>query len=137
MSGPAELCHGARWAVLGLLALPAFILVAFILWVIQHDVSHLLFLLPGFLILPIVALIPALMRKGVPLSLPNEEAKSAGRGLKMFAVMIPSAILSGLAVSANAAGWFQWLLLGELIVVVPLYFGLRARIARLRWPSME
>lgn len=137
MNGPAELCNGARQAVLWLLALPAFILVSFIIWVARRDAAHLLLLLPGFFLLPIVAMVPALMRRGVPLSLPNEEAKSAGRGLKMFGVMIPAALLSGLASWAFTTGWFGWMLLGELLIVVPLYFGLRALVSKRTWPSIE
>ena len=89
MNGPAELSAGARRAVICVLAVPAFILVAFIFWVIQRDASHLLLMLPGMLLLPVVALVPALMQRGGPFCLPNEEAKSAGRGLKMLLVMVP------------------------------------------------
>jgi len=137
MTGPAELCHGARRAVLCLLALPAFVLVAFIFWVAQRDVSHLLLLLPGAILMPLVALIPSLMHRGVPLSLPNEEAKSAGRGLKMGAVMIPAAALSAVASWAYSVGCFGWLILAELLIAVPLYFGLRTLVAKLRWRPIE
>jgi hypothetical protein len=137
MAGPAELCHGARRAVIYLLALPAFVLVGFIFWIAQRNASHLLLLLPGAILMPIVALIPSLLRHGTPLSLPNEEAKSAARGLKMFAVMIPAAALSVLASQAFSTGWFAWLIGAELLVAVPLYFGLRAHISKLRWPSID
>ena len=64
MAGPGDLCHGARRAVLGLLMIPVFILIGLIVWVAQHNVSHLLLFLPGLILLPIVALVPAAMRRG-------------------------------------------------------------------------
>jgi ABC-2 type transport system permease protein len=137
MAGPAELCHGARRAVLGVLVIPAFIVVGFIIWVAQHDVSHLLLFLPGIILLPVVSLVPAALNRGVPLSLPNEEAKSAGRSMKMMLIMIVAAGLSGVASWAFSAGWFWWMILGELLVIVPLYFGLLALVSRLRWPSID
>lgn len=137
MAGPAELCHGARWAVLCLLVLPAFIFVGFIMWIVQRDVSHLLLFLPGLIVMPIVSLVPAAARSGTPLSLPNEEAKSAGRTLKMFGVMILAGFLSFISVWAFSKGWFGWLLLGELAVAVPAYFGLYALVSRLRWTSID
>jgi ABC-2 type transport system permease protein len=137
VAGPAEICHGARRAVLCLLALPAFIVIGFIVWVAQRHFSHLLLFLPGVILMPIVSLIPAAMNRGVPLSQPNEEAKSAGRSLKMIAVMIVAAGLSGISAWAFSAGFFGWMLLAELVVAVPVYFGLLALISRLRWPPMD
>jgi ABC-2 type transport system permease protein len=137
MAGPAELCHGARRAVLCLLVIPAFIVIGFIVWVAQRNASHLLLFLPGILLLPIVSLVPAALNRGVPLCVPNEEAKSAGRSVKMMVVMILAVVLSGIASSAFAAGWFGWMLLAEFLIAVPIYLGLRARVSRLRWPSME
>ena len=137
MAGPAELCHGARRAVLCLLIIPAFILVGFIVWVVQHNVSHLLLFLPGIILIPIVSLVPAAMNRGVPLSLPNEEAKSAGRSMKMMVVIIVAVVLSGVASWAFSAGWFGWMLLAEILIAVPVYFGLQALISRLRWKSID
>jgi ABC-2 type transport system permease protein len=137
MSGPGELCHGARRAVLWLLTVPAFILIGFIIWVARHNVSHLLLLLPGLILIPIVSLIPAALRRGVPLSFPNEEIKSAGRSLKMAGVMMFAVIVSFVAAWAFKAGYFWWLILAELVIAVPGYFGLSAMISRLRWKSLE
>jgi hypothetical protein len=137
MAGPAELCHGARRAALMLIVIPAFIVIGFIVWVAKHDLSHLLLFLPGIVLLPIVSLVPAALKGGVPLSVPNEEAKSAGRSLKMIVVMIVAAGFSGIASWAFSAGWFGWLMLAELLITIPVYFGLRALVSRLRWSSIE
>jgi hypothetical protein len=120
-----------------LLVIPAFILVGFIVWVAQHDVAHLILFLPGIILIPIISLIPAAMNRGVPLCLPNEEAKSAGRGVKMMAMMIVPAGLSGIASWAFSTGWLGWMLLAEFVIAVPIYFGLLAYVSRLRWPSIE
>src|SRR6185437_15438268 len=135
MNGPAELCHGARQAVLWLLSVPVFILVCFVLWVVQRNPSHLLLFLPAFILMPIAALVPAALNQGVPLCRPNEEARSAARNAKIFGAMLPAGIVSGIAVWAFSAGWFWWMLLGELTLAVPVYFGLRSLVSRLRWQS--
>jgi hypothetical protein len=94
-------------------------------------------LLPGVIALPVFALVPNLGGKGVPLSLPTEEAKSANRAVIMIGVMVAAGILSGLAAWAWASGWFGWLLLVELVVVSVVYAALRAFISAAKWPPME
>jgi ABC-2 type transport system permease protein len=137
MAGPAELCAGARRAVLCLLVLPLFILIAFIVWVAQHDISHILLFLPGFILVPIISLVPAAMRRGVPLSFPNEEIKSASRNVKLMGVMIVAAVLSGAASWAFKAGLFWWFILAETAIAIPIYFGLAALVSRLPWKQVE
>jgi len=137
MAGPASLCHGARRAVLCFLTLPLLILVGVIAWLMRGQSSHLALMLPGIIALPIYALIPCLNGKAVPLSLPTEEAKPAGRSVTMIGVMMISLALSGLATWAWSAGWFKWLLLVEGIVVVVLYAGMRASLASVRWSPLE
>ncbi len=137
MSGPAELCEGARRAVILLLAIPAYLLVGLLIFAIQRSFSPILLLLPGLMVMPVMSLVPALMRRGQPLSRPNEEARSAGRSLKMFGVMLVAAPLAGLTVWSFNTGWFHWLILGELAVVIPLYFGLRVPFSKIRWQPLE
>jgi ABC-2 type transport system permease protein len=137
MAGPAEICHGARRAVLFVLIIPALILIGFIVWVAQHNIAHLLLFLPGLILIPAVSLIPAVLRRGVPLSVPNEEAKSAARGMKMMVVMMGAGGLSVAAAWGLAQGWFWWLMLAEFLFAVPVYFGLLALVSRLRWPSID
>jgi hypothetical protein len=137
IAGPAPLCHGARRAVLVFLTLPVLLIFVLIAWVLRGQASPLALLLPGLVALPVFALIPNLGGKGVPLSLPTEEAKSASRGLMVIALMFVAGLLSGLAAWAWSSGWFGWLLLVEVIIVSALYVGLRALISAARWPPME
>ncbi len=137
MPGPARLCDGARQAVLCLLAVPVMAFYGLIFWLLGIDVSRLALLLPGLIVLPIYALIPCLGGKGVPFSLPNEEAKSAARGLQMMVVMMISFALSGLAMWSWSSGWFLWLLLAETVLVFGLHARIRASLAAARWPSLE
>jgi len=137
LPGPAPLCHGARRAVLCLLTIPVIVVFGLVVWIIQRDSSRLALLLPGIIALPVYAMIPCLGGKGVPLSLPTEEAKSARRGLVMVGVMFSSMALSGVALWAWMTGWFHWLLLGETICVAVLYWGMRASLASARWESMD
>jgi hypothetical protein len=137
IAGPAPLCHGARQAVLCLLTLPVLVVFGLIAWALRGHSANLALLLPGVMALPVFALVPNLGGKGVPLSLPTEEAKSANRGVTMIGVMLASGVLSGLATWAWSGGWFVWLLLAELIIVGALYVGLRVSLAAARWPSLE
>ena len=136
IAGPAPLCHGARRAVLCFLTLPVLLIYGVIAWVMRGQVSPLAMLLPGVISLPIFALLPNLGGKGVPLSLPTEEAKSAGRGMIMMGVMVIAGLLSALASWAWASGWFAWLMLVELMVVSVLYVALRASVSAARWPPL-
>ena len=137
MIGPAQLCHGARRAVLCFLTLPILLLFGLIVWLLQNQDSHPALLLPGLLAIPVYALIPSLRGKNIPFSLPAEEAKSAGRGLTMIGVMLISMVLSGVSLWAWNTGWFWWFVLAEAIVVIGLYVGIRASLASVRWKPME
>jgi hypothetical protein len=137
IAGPAPLCHGARRAVLCLLTLPVLLVFGVLAWVMRGQISELALLLPGLIALPVYSLFPNLGGKGVPLSLPTEEAKSAGRGLTMIGVMVVSGLLSGAATWAWSGGWFWWLVVFELVAVAALYVGMRASISAARWPPME
>lgn len=73
----------------------------------------------------------------VPLSLPSEEAKSAGRGVQMIGVMMVSGLLALVATLAWNYGWFKWLVLVEAIVAIGLYSAMRASVGSSRWTSLE
>lgn len=137
MTGPAELCHGARRAVLCLLIIPLLAAVALITCVAQRDASNLVLLLPGIIWMPAISLVPAVLNRGAPLSHPSEEAKSASRTMIMLGVMVIAFALSGITYWSWTRGWFKWLILGELLVAVPLYIGLRLLVSRLRWQSID
>lgn len=137
LAGPAPLCHGARRAVLCLLTVPVLVFYGLTVWLTGIQLSHLALLLPGLIALPIFALIPSLAGKTVPLSLPIDEAKSAGRGLHMIGVMLISGVLSGVAMWSWSGGWFLWLLLVEMLATFGLYSMLRRSIDSARWTSLE
>jgi hypothetical protein len=135
--GPAPLCHGARRAVLCILTLPMLVLFGLTAWLLAGDSSQLVLLLPGLIALPIYALVPCVGGKAVPLSLPVEEAKSAGRGMTMIGVMVIAAVLSGIATWAWSAGWFWWLVLIEGVLAAGIYAALYATLRSVRWPPLE
>jgi ABC-2 type transport system permease protein len=137
MPGPSPLCDGARWAVLWILTLPALIFFGLLAWLVRNETSHLPLLIPGVIAVPVYALVANLRGAAVPLSLPTEEAKSAGRGLLMLGVMFVAMALAGVSVWSWNGGWFRWLLLAEAIVVFCLYAGIRVLLARVPWPPME
>jgi hypothetical protein len=136
MAGPAPLCHGARKAVLLFLTLPLILLFGAILWVMRTDPSQIYLTIPGLIALPVYSLIPGLAG-AVPLSMPTEEAKSAGRGVTMIAVMFVSVALSGLAAFLWNVGGFGWFVGIEAVGAAALYVCLRLRLKAARWQSME
>ena len=99
--------------------------------------SQLPLLIPGIIALPIYALAPCIGGHAVPLSLPTEEAKSAGRGLSMIGVMLISALLAAAATLAWNYGWFKWFLLVEIIAAIGVYATMRVSMADARWASIE
>jgi hypothetical protein len=137
IAGPAPLCQGARQAVLCCLTLPLVLIVAAIMVLTQPNGSSVLLLIPGVIATPVFALVPSLSGKGVPLSQPGEEAKSANRGLSMIGVTMIAMALSGIVAVAWSFGWFWWLILVELVVVAVLYVALRQKAETVRWDSME
>jgi hypothetical protein len=137
LAGPAALCRGARRAVLCFLTLPVFIVFGLLAYLIRGSSSQLLLLVPGIFALPVYALVACLGGKGVPLSLPVDEARAASRGLRMIGVMLISLALSGLAMWAWSNGWFWWLMLCEVLVVTGLCAGMSRAISRAKWGSLE
>ena len=137
MKGPGALCDGARRAVLCLLTLPAVGAFAVLARLMGGGHSHLLLLLPGIIALPVYAMLACLGGNAVPLSLPTEEAKSAGRGVKMIGIMLGSGLLALVATLSWNYGWFQWLLLVETLSLLAVYFPMRASVAAARWTSLE
>ncbi|MDB6024259.1 MAG: hypothetical protein JWM68_482 [Verrucomicrobiales bacterium] len=137
MIGPTPLFHGARRAVLCFLTLPLLLLLVLIVWLMDPQTSQLLLLLPGLLALPVYALVPGIGGHAVPLSLPTEEGKAAGRGLRMIGYMIMPVVISGLAIAANAAHYLGTFLLIETFLVSVTYVIIRLSLNKVRWPSME
>ena len=119
------------------LAFPVLVALAIIVWLVLRDASQLVLLIPGAISLPIFAMIPNLGGHAIPLSHPTEEAKSTGRGLEMMGAMIVAAAISGISAWAKWTGWFWWFVLGEIVLVIPIYFVMRASLSRARWDSME
>lgn len=135
--GPAPLYHGARRAVLCFLTAPLLVIFALFVWLPGKDWSQMLMLIPGLIAIPVYALVPSIGGGGIPLSMPTEEAKSAGRGTAMIAATFTSLGLSALAMLCWKIGLFWWLVGIELVVAIGLYVVLGRALAAARWESME
>jgi ABC-2 type transport system permease protein len=132
IAGPAPICHGARRAVLCFLAVPAIIAFGILAWFTQGDVVQLLLLLPGFIAMPVYALIPSL-GGAVPLSQPTDEAKSAGRGLSMIGIILVSMMIAGVATLTWTSGFFWYFVAVELLVAICLYTAMSFKLNRKQW----
>ncbi|MFA6242708.1 MAG: hypothetical protein WC655_17350, partial [Candidatus Hydrogenedentales bacterium] len=137
MPGPAPLCHGARKAVMCVIALPLACIFAAIAWAVQRDAAQMLLLLPGIVAMPVFGVAAGLNNGGVPLSMPTEEAKGASRGLMMMGIMMSSFAISGVAGLAWATGWFHWFMLGECVFGAALYAAIHVSLARKPWPQAD
>ena len=137
IAGPAALSNGARHAVLLVFGVPLLGVYGLLTWLFVANCYRLLLLLPGTLTMPLFALIPCMHGKGIPLSLPTEEAKAAGRGIIMWGSIIGSMVLAGLAAWAWSDGWFHWFLIAETVVVTGAYIIMRASLSGAKWPPLE
>ena len=137
MPGPASLCDGARRAVLTILTAPMLVVFALGIWLLGVRPSDMLLALPGLIPLPAYALVPCIDGRAVPLSLPSEEARNAGRGLTMLWVSLTSFLLAGLGLWARWIGWFWWLVGIETIVVAVIFAYLRVRVNAARWQPLD
>jgi hypothetical protein len=106
-------------------------------WILDRGNPHLALLLPGIIALPVYAMLPCARGHAVPLSLPGEQAKSAGRGLSMIGVMVVSSLLALLAAYSYNQGFFGRLLLIEAVAGVGLYLTMRASAHSAQWESLE
>jgi ABC-2 type transport system permease protein len=137
LENPVPLCHGARRAVLSLIAVPLIALYAILIAAIDRDLSHLVLLLPGIIAMPVFALAPSLDGSGVPLSSPTEEAKGASRGLAVFGFSFIAFLLAGLSTWSWSAGWFGSFVLAELVLAIGCYAAIRRRFRHMRWPATD
>jgi hypothetical protein len=97
----------------------------------------LLFMAPGLIALPVFAMLPCSLGKGVPLSHPTEEGRRTRHGTVMIGAMFCSMALAGIARITAGTAWF-WVFLGvEAALCGGIYLILGAMLKRARWESME
>ncbi len=135
--GPGRLMIGARKAVEVLLVLPSLLVVsAGFIW-IGGGLSSLFQLLPGILALPIFSRISGISSDQLPLSLPGEEAKAAGRGLLSMVAMISAMAIGGAAAVAKSFGYFNTFLIVEATIALTCALLMDSKIRSLRWNPLE
>ena len=132
IAGPGPLLQGARIAVLLLLSLPMVILL-FVFAAIFLGPATLWLLLPGVLALPVYSMIPAVFENAVPLSNPQEEAKSMNSFPILMLSMLGSFGIAAAAMALSAIGLLPYFLIGELAAVVGICLLFRAKIAKSRF----
>ena len=135
--GPAQLCHGARRAVLAVLMAPILLVLLGAVLLLHVSTSDLLLMLPGIIALPVFAIVPCVGGRAVPLSLPPDEARGAARGALVISLVLVALALAGLTLLARRMGLFWWLVAGESVIAVGLYVVLRLKVNEARWPALE
>jgi ABC-2 type transport system permease protein len=137
VEGPVRLCRGAMRAVQLVLTLPFMIAIGAIALSVRGHPTQWLLLLPGFIALPVYAMIPGSDGEALPLSRPGEQLKSASRGLVMMAATLFAIVLAAIASWSWSHGWF-WKFIGvEAALAAVLYVGMRRSMMRLTWGFIE
>ncbi len=135
--GPGRLMMGARKAVEVLLVAPSLLVMgAAVVW-IEGGFSGLVQLLPGVLALPVYSRLSSMGSTQLPLSLPGEDAKSAGRGVLFIGSMLSAMALGGLAGAAGSFGYLTHFLVAEATVACLCAWLMDRRIRSLPWAPME
>lgn len=137
LTGPAKICAGARLAVLVLVVVPMVILYSLLLYAVAPDISRMLLLLPGLISMPVLALLPNLGGRAVPLSHPPEEAKSASRGAVMMGGMAVSMALAGIATACWTSNVFPSFLVAEAALMALAYALMRRNLERAQWGTIQ
>ncbi|WP_156345979.1 hypothetical protein [Verrucomicrobium spinosum] len=123
------LFHGARKAVLVLLAMP---LIALLLMVVlaTHGISKWLFLLlPNMVMLPVWSLVPGLVNEWRPFATPYDARDQARWGcLTMMVVMGVSSAVAMAGWGTMKVGVFPLALVGQVVVVGLIYLVLVRKI---------
>jgi hypothetical protein len=135
--GPGRLMMGARKAVEVFLVIPALLVMgAAFVW-IGGGFSGLYQLLPGMLALPVYSRISGMGSSQLPLSLPGEEVRSAGRGLLFLVSMLSAMVLGGMAGVARSFGHLTSFLIVEAAVAMLCAVLMDSRTRRLSWAPIE
>lgn len=135
--GPGRLMMGARKAVEVFLVIPALLVMgAAFVW-ISGGFSGLLQLLPGILALPVYSRISGIGSRQLPLSLPGEEARSAGRGLLIIVSMMSAMAVGGMAGMARHFGYLIPFLIVEAALAWLCAVLMDARSVNLPWAPLE
>lgn len=135
IAGPGRLIIGARKAVTCLLVLPTIMIIVAVCWGATGSFKSLECLLPGLLAIPLYSRILACKAEHLPLSIPGEEAKSAGRGLYVMLGMLSAMAIGGVAAAAKNYGYFYPLLAVEFLAVCFLALLLDRKVKRLSWTA--
>jgi hypothetical protein len=137
LAGPAPLARGMRRAVAVVLAPGLLATIAIAAVMIRRDPARLVLFAPGVILLPVLALLPTSSRNSVPLSVPPEAAKSAGRGLVMFGSMMLAMAIAAVGAAAWSGGWFGAFLLVEAALAALAFVLLHRAAERAEWSALE
>lgn len=135
--GPGPLCHGARCAALLILMTPVLLLVALFAGFLAPHPTDMLQVVPGLMLAPLWAVIACRNGRAVPLSLPSEDARAAGRSIGVLPPLIITMIVSWLGMMATARGWFTYFVICEIVLVAAMYMIVRRGVDDARWESLE
>jgi ABC-2 type transport system permease protein len=136
VAGPAELCAGARRAVLAICVPPLVLFYAAVVYLATRDVFAMTLLLPGLIAIPLYAYLPNLLGRGVPFV----SAPSSGEVANLLPVLgrwtFRSVPFAGLAALSYRTYYFWLLLVVELVIIIWVFRRTRGRLEGLRWRNV-
>lgn len=131
IEGGARIFHGVRKAAIVTVQLPLLLyLLAVSTYVLHDDLQRLWFVLPALCALPTLSLLPGVSGEYLPLSAAARTGQRTLQTLLSFLVLVPAALLGGLAYFAQQNG-LLWLMLAlEVSIMVVLHALLLRLVAR-------
>ncbi|HEX7879697.1 MAG TPA: hypothetical protein VF720_09825 [Candidatus Eisenbacteria bacterium] len=133
LPGPAPFCLGARRAVTLLFGFPVLLALAAAIALLDSDPMHLLLLLPGLLLSPILTLFPCINGHAVPLSRPVDEGTQIARTIVLIALFAAAAMVAGVAALCWRREVFGGFLAVEAVIVLLGRWIMGRAIAQARW----
>jgi hypothetical protein len=137
VAGPAELCVGARRAILTVCMPPVVVFYFGMVWFLGRDVFAMTLLLPGLIAVPLYAYLPNLLGKGVPFV----SAPGSGEAANFLPVLarwtFRSVPFAGLAALCYRTQYFWLLLVVEVAIIAWVFWETRGRFERLPWKNLR
>jgi hypothetical protein len=124
LQSAAPVFHGVRKATIVYLLLPALTVAGLLIaYLTPGGLRGLQLALPGLLVIPVLSLAPGLIEDYLPLSRPAARGEQSSRNIGLMLVsMVAMTIVLAAAYIASQFEVFWYLMVGELFIVIALYY---------------
>jgi hypothetical protein len=132
LQSAAPVFHGVRKATIIYLLLPALTVAGLLIaYLTPGGLRGLQLALPGLLVIPVLSLAPGLIEDYLPLSRPAARGEQSSRNIGLMLVsMVAMTIVLAAAYIASQFEVFWYLMLGELFIVIAVYYSMNRIITQ-------